>query len=290
MTKNLLNLSGKIDLKTVELFKIVNQISTELGISYVVVGATARDLVLHHGFGARIRRATSDIDFGIQISSWSDFKKLTDLLINHGFKETVSAQKLISSNGTMVDIVPFGALEDEASNIQWPPNCDIVMNVQGFQEAHDNAIEVFIQKEPPITIPVVTSEGMALLKIIAWSDRERNLRVKDVGDLAYLLETYELVTEVSSRVYEEEGLMEKYDWNITLASAHLLGNDSVAIAGGATKQRIVQILNKNLQKNSPNLLVEEMCEHIEHDYQYKLSLLKAFSNGFKGEQSMKVNN
>ncbi len=45
MTKSLLDLSGKIDFKTIELFEIVNRISNNLGISYVVVGATARDLV-----------------------------------------------------------------------------------------------------------------------------------------------------------------------------------------------------------------------------------------------------
>jgi len=37
---------------------------------YVVVGATARDLVLHYGHGAAIRRATQDVDFAIEVPDW----------------------------------------------------------------------------------------------------------------------------------------------------------------------------------------------------------------------------
>ncbi len=282
MTKNSLDLSGKIELKTIELFEIVNSVSNNLGISYVVVGATARDLVLHHGFGTRIRRATSDVDFGMQISSWVEFAKLKSELINNGFKETSSEQRLLDPNDTMVDIVPFGTLEDEKSNIQWPPKGDIEMNVLGFQEAHDNAIEVQIQKEPLITIPVVTSPGMALLKIIAWSERAKSIRAKDAGDFAYLLETYEQVADVSIRVHDD-GLMEQYGWEMSMACAHSLGFDSGVIANEATKQRVIQILNSSLRDDAPSKLVEEMCEQIEDEHEVKLSLVKAFYNGFTGE-------
>jgi len=36
----------------------VNKITANLGVSYVVLGATARDLVLHHGFGLPLSFAT----------------------------------------------------------------------------------------------------------------------------------------------------------------------------------------------------------------------------------------
>jgi predicted nucleotidyltransferase len=31
------------------------------------VGASARDIVLHYGYGARVQRAIADVDFGMQI-------------------------------------------------------------------------------------------------------------------------------------------------------------------------------------------------------------------------------
>lgn len=80
MSRNSLDLSGKIDPVTIDLYRVINSIATKLNISYVVVGATARDYVLHYGYGADIRRATTDIDFGIEVESWVIFKKLKDTL------------------------------------------------------------------------------------------------------------------------------------------------------------------------------------------------------------------
>ncbi|MBL7004780.1 MAG: hypothetical protein ISR69_12250 [Gammaproteobacteria bacterium] len=74
MTKNSLDLSGKIEQSTIELFKTVDSIAKNLEIKYLVVGATARDLVFHYGLGAVVKRATADIDFGIQVESWQQFK------------------------------------------------------------------------------------------------------------------------------------------------------------------------------------------------------------------------
>lgn len=65
--KRLLNLSGKIDQGTLQLLSLINQVTVEMGVEYLVVGATARDLVMHYGYGARIQRATQDLDFAIQI-------------------------------------------------------------------------------------------------------------------------------------------------------------------------------------------------------------------------------
>jgi len=54
MTNTSLNIAGKIDPRTVATTAAVNQVLTALGMPYVIVGATARDLVLHHGHGANI--------------------------------------------------------------------------------------------------------------------------------------------------------------------------------------------------------------------------------------------
>lgn len=281
MKKNSLDLSGKIDPATIELYGVINRVVNKLNVSYVVIGATARDIVLVHGYGARIRRATTDVDFGMQVESWDVFKQLKNELIGNGFKSTKSVHRLINSKHAQIDIVPFGAVKDKKWNIQWPPDGAIEMNVLGFQEAHDHAIKVIIQQDPLIEIPVATSQGLALLKLIAWSARERNIRKKDAKDLAYLLETYERVEDVGNRIYEENKLMEQYDWQAEFASAHILGADSAAIAHASTKQQILNILKQNLNANDPNALVEDMCERIEEEYDEKLNLLWAFANGFR---------
>lgn len=101
MTSTSLNISGKIDPTTLEVLAAVNQAIAELAIPYIVVGATARDLVLHYGYGAAIQRATRDIDFAIEIPNWNAFNALKSSLTKTGFRETRAAHRLISLfNGT----------------------------------------------------------------------------------------------------------------------------------------------------------------------------------------------
>ncbi len=282
MIKNSLDLSRKIDSVTIKLFCLIDQVAKSLNVSYVVIGATARDIVLHCGYGAEIRKATTDIDFGIQANSWEGFKELKIKLLEIGFQPTKVGHRLTSPIGLAVDLVPFGAIEDTSSNIQWPPNGDFEMNMLGFQEAHDHAIKVIIQERPFIEISVATSQGLVLLKLIAWSDRVRDLRKKDALDLVYLLETYERVDGIVDQLYEEDGLMEQYDWDIKFASAHRLGIDSALISQEATKKQIYKILENNLNTDKQNILVEEMCgQNEKDDYEKNFSLLKAFAAGFR---------
>ena len=77
----------------------------------MVVGGSARDIVLHYGHGAPVRRATDDIDFGVQVPSWSAFEVLKAELQEKGFKESGAAHKLISPSNLQLDIVPFGEFE-----------------------------------------------------------------------------------------------------------------------------------------------------------------------------------
>ena len=102
-------------------------------------------------------------------------------------------------------------------------------------------------------------------------------------DLAYLIENYERVEQVSERIYDIDGLMARYEWNIDLGSAHVLGMDTVAIAGPDAKARIFAILDNNLREEAPNLLVEEMCTRLDDEYEKRSNMMKAFANGFRGD-------
>jgi len=149
MMSTLLNLSGKIDPQTVAIFEAVGRVITELRVPYVVVGATARDLVLHLGHGAKLRSVTKDVDFAIELPSWGAFNVVKDRLCAEGFSTTRIPHRLLSPEKIEVDIVPFGQLEDEsASTIGWPPKGEVVMNVLGFQEACNNAEWIRIQESP----------------------------------------------------------------------------------------------------------------------------------------------
>jgi predicted nucleotidyltransferase len=280
MTAPLLNISAKIDPALANLCAIVAECATQLQIPYLVVGASARDIVLHHGYGAKVQRATADIDFALQVPSWDAFAALRKELLANGFSETNTAHRLIGPNNWPIDIVPFGDVADENANIQWPPSGDTVMNVLGFQEALNNANTVRLSDTPILDIPVASPEGMTILKLIAWTDRAADVRKKDAKDIAYLLTTYENIPAISDQLYREATLMELYGWDITLASAHQLGINVKQITLPQTYNVISEVLNKQHPKLSLERLLNEMGGNTAQQYARNEALINAFSAGF----------
>lgn len=276
MTKPLLDLSGKIDPALIDICGAVASCAEKLQIPYLVVGAFARDLVMHYGYGAPIQRATTDIDFALQVPSWAAFEALKTELGTHGFTQARAKHRLNAPNGWHIDIVPFGGVTDENANIQWPPDGNVVMNVLGFQEALDHADLVMLDNQRGLQIPVASPVGMTLLKFISWMDRDPHLRNKDAKDLAYLFTNYETIPAIADELYANQALMEKYDWNITLAAVHLLGRDAKLIASSDTATFISELLNDRHPKRKIVVLISEMSI----DSMRNEALLHAFHNGF----------
>ncbi len=190
MSKSLLDLSGKIDPLLVEIFDAIAGVAAARDIHYFVVGATARDMILSYGHGIEIKRATVDIDLGVEVADWDEFHELKNELAATGqFEYTQSAQRLLYKRDLPIDIVPFGPLEHANKEISWPPDHSIRMNVLGFGDAFRNAQVVRLRTEPVLDIPFATPVGLAVLKIVAWNDRSPQ-GSKDAGDLMFLLRSY----------------------------------------------------------------------------------------------------
>ena len=149
----------------VELYADISKHAKELSIDFLVVGAMARDLVLVHGFDSTIERGTSDVDFGSNVASWDEFGALRDSLLQAGYESDAhKLHRLIYKDEVglawEIDIVPFGKIADENYNIHWPPKQDFAMNVRGFAEALEHALDVQISEEPDIVVPVASPAGI----------------------------------------------------------------------------------------------------------------------------------
>lgn len=239
MKNTFVNIAGKLPPGLTALYSDISDVAKSLDINFLVVGAMARDLVLVHGFGSTIERGTRDVDFGINVASWEDFETLKAQLINQGFEQDKQkAHKLTRSDSQdlpwEVDIVPFGSIATHDHTISWPPDQVVVMSVLGFTEAMDNAFSVQISDNPYMTISVASPAGVAILKLVAWVEREVEVKPKDAMDLGYLIESYTKIPEILAAVYEE-GCMEAQDWDETKASAMKLGRDAGVIALPPTK-------------------------------------------------------
>ena len=246
MSNTSLDISGKIDTETVAIYRALADISQRLNVPFLVIGATARDTVLHYGHGTPIQRATTDVDFAVQVATWQEFEQVKQQLVDAGFKKTDKLYRLASPNNTQTDIVPFGGLQENAQEIAFPPKGDFVMNVLGFDEALAHAEWVRVDDNPELVIQVATPEGITLMKLVAWTDREYEKRSKDALDLGYLLSTYENIPSVNDAIWADHDLMERYEWEPVVASAYWLGKQCRTLSSDATAALVLNLLTDQL--------------------------------------------
>ncbi len=259
MTK-LLDLSGKIDVRTVRLYEVLTAVASSLSTPFFLVGATARDTILEHGFGIPIVRATKDIDIGVRVSDWGEFERLRQALLKTGqFAETREVQRLLYLRELPLDIVPFGGIANQDRKTSWPPGEDVVMSTVGFEEAYGAAQRVRIRADPPLEILVASLAGLAIMKIVAWEDRPQ-VRSRDARDLAHILEKY-LDAGNSERLLEEhEDLTSVEGFDYVRAGVRLLGRDIGRIVRDETKARIQETLQRETAEGSKYLLVQQIVQ------------------------------
>lgn len=116
-----INISGKISGNLLAVLEGISLVADSLQIPFFVVGATARDIILHYGFGLEIRRATQDIDVGVRVENWEEFGLISAKLIESGlFVQTREAQRVYFKETFPVDILPFGRISEPEETISWP--------------------------------------------------------------------------------------------------------------------------------------------------------------------------
>jgi len=97
----------------------------------LVVGAMARDLVLHYGHGVPIARATADVDLAFEVADWRGF----DALLGSGkFTQDSAPHRLRHRSRTPIELIPFGAVEAPDRTITWPTTGNVMQMVE-YREA-----------------------------------------------------------------------------------------------------------------------------------------------------------
>lgn len=259
----MIDVAGKLPAGLVEMYQLVEQCAHAQKISFLIVGALSRDLVLHHGYGARIERGTRDVDFAVQIAGWDEFDRLKSSLIQLGFHEDKKLKyRLHFSDHEGIpwelDLLPFGEVSDDARDISWPPDGDFKMSTLGFPEALENAWLVKLKEDPECIVPVASPVTMILLKLVAWTEREPMVRTKDALDVAYIIRSYEKIPEVYAQLYDL-GFMEECDWDSELASASLLGEQLAAVARFETQEYLQENLINN-RRQSASFIADMQAE------------------------------
>lgn len=251
------DLSGKIDQQTVTTLSIVKKVADALHIPFFIIGASARDFILKHYYGIESRRMTMDIDLGVEVASWEEYKKLTKSLMSVPKISSVTKPQRFQCESVLLDIIPFGEITDKNHRISWPPEHEIFMNMLGFKEAYENSITVRLSSFPELDIKLPSLPGLALMKIISWKDKYPE-RKNDAEDLLLIIQKYERAGNFDRLYDKEQELLEEEKFDVINAGIRLLGRDMAKIADQNTLMAVRKILDGETEERSQFKLVTDM--------------------------------
>lgn len=244
----------------------------------MLVGATARDILLFHQFGIDTGRATNDIDVAVAALSWEAFRKIRGALF--AMKDVVAGRNehTVFYGDYRVDLIPFGGLETGERTIEWPAGTE-VMNVLGFSEALRTSLRVRLPDE--VETRIVSLAALAILKVFAWKDRRYRAPGKDAADLWLMLRSYADAGNQEVLFANCVTQLEASGFDLELSGAGLLGADSRRVVegdrGGAMIAAVRAILEPEIDQDGSLTLIGQMPPG---DKDRQLALLRDFYKGF----------
>jgi predicted nucleotidyltransferase len=234
----------------------------ECGVEVMVVGATARDILIRHVVGSVPERATADIDVAVAVSSWSQLRQLTA-----PFTRRIGSEHKFEMRGTEVDVIPFGEIEDRARTITWPD--DHEMNVFGFREAMAAAVRVTLPFG--LDVAVASLPAQSLLKLFAWLDRHYD-DSRDAIDLKTIMCAYHEGPHLEELYTSHASLIESHDFDPKLAGAHRIGREARALIARENLGMVTDLLDSSQHFD---LLAADMGGLVREN----LALLAAYRKG-----------
>ncbi|ASK66170.1 hypothetical protein CFK39_10505 [Brachybacterium avium] len=216
----MIDLTGRTDIPVAEeVLAELSTLCTELGLEYIVVGAAARDLVIHALQHTVPIRATEDIDIGVAIHVGEQLTELADRLSRKG-----TSEHKFTVRGVDIDIIPFGSNE-QGREVRFAD--DHLLDVNGLQEAH--ATSVSVRMPQGTEIHVASAPAQTALKVLAWRDRHA-VNPKDGLDLRVILAALS-EAPFDDPVWEDEKALAATDYDIVAAASyHYAGRAAEAFA------------------------------------------------------------
>lgn len=271
-----------LDARTQKLIFAVASAAEVLRIKWMVTGAAGRVLLLESVYGLPRGRATQDVDLGVMVANWDQYRALVERICRDvDFRpDPKQRQRLMFRDNGLLDLVPFGGIESSDRTIRWPPENDFAMSVMGFREAYAEAVEV---DADGVIVPIVSPVGLMLLKFVAWTQRRYTQPKKDAADMAYLLRHFGTILTEKVLFDEHYAVIEAASYDMDIATCRVLGKMMATMAASDTRTFVLNLLNSELKEEADSALVREIAEHMaaageERTYH----LLDSLRAGFAG--------
>jgi len=235
-----------------------------MGIQFFLMGAAARDLMVHHAHGIQARRATEDADFAFMVRDWRAYEDLRSALIAGGefsAQTRPATHRLRHLSGLPLDIVPFGGIERPDRTFAWPADEREIFDCFGVNEAFAAGVVVALPEGSEVKVASVAAQ--VTLKITAWFDRRHTHRGRDAGDLFLFLRYYLDLGNFDRATVEHSDLFEVDDFDHVEAGVKLLARDIADLLEPAGTERVLSILRPETDENGALLLASQSGMELE---------------------------
>lgn len=255
---------------------------TKYRVDFYLVGAVARDVWMSGINKIEPRRTTGDIDFAVFINNISTYDELREHLI---YEEGFFPYKgnnfvLIWKGRTQVDLLPFGAIEDENGKVSTNGIGLTNISLQGFTEIYDEGLpELNLEGEHQFKF--CTLPGIVLLKMIAFDDRPEHRRddIKDISDI--LNHFFDMYNE---EIYNNHlDLFGEEEFSLRELAARVMGREIKKIAKRnlKLKERIMSILERNTNDEPNSNMAIVMTEYFKNTVEDNVKLIGHIKAGFQ---------
>ncbi|SDF12930.1 hypothetical protein SAMN05216464_11358 [Mucilaginibacter pineti] len=249
-------------------------------IDFYLIGAFARDIWMNHLDHLPTRRTTYDIDFSIYIHKIEQFQELKDYLEQvEGFKRTDEPYRLLSPDQTIVDLIPFGGVEqNNMVYLEGHPPMDL--SVFGNMQVLAHAKTIIANGSE---FKVCTLAGLCILKLVAGNERAERFE-KDMGDFYYILVNYMEIAGDTLFDVEHEDLIDE-DFEPQIAAVKILARQMVPILKESLElqERIFAIFFK-LKEGFDDREINEMHELEPQDKKIRrLKLVSSLNDELKSQ-------
>lgn len=253
---------------------------THFGIDYYMVGAISRNAWMSGLHNITPRRTTADIDFAVFINDKGVYEELKAYLIEQeGFSAYhENAFVLIWKNRLQVDLLPFGAIEDEQRKVTINGTGYTSVDVPGFKEIYEEPLpEIQVEDH---RFKCCTLPGIVLLKLIAWNDRPEARRgdIVDIADiLSHFFDMYQ------EEIYTDHlDLFEHEELELIDMAAIVMGREinKITARDKSLFDRVAQIFEKNTQSVATSRIATIMTEYFENTVEESFKLLLQIKEGY----------
>ncbi len=248
----------KVDEALFEVLVVFAEAAAAVRAPWLMIGATARIILLERVYNWPQGLATNDVDFGVQIRDWDHYQQLCDFIIKNDIFETerTPVKRFRTKRDMVFDLVPYGGVEDDKKQVFWPPDNDDVMTVRGFDGAANNAVNVIVNES--LTVPIVSPVGLCALKLFAWDERHAQHPDRDAQDIAYLLNNIESLYSSEMLFNDNLEAIEIADYHIQSAGFYQLGCDVRGLLSKEDLSFLTRMLSGEVEKNVDSELCREL--------------------------------